>query len=183
MHTITRFHTHAQGHIGWLALRGELTVGHIFMQEEPGERIKFLDAWTHPDYRREGIFRTLWDTRWRYVTQRYPGHTVYAWCLPGTLPHLLNEGFQQMDTAVRVGTNVCAALCVDILHRSDLLTCHEKSLTSSGRSNSACRRTRRTTSPMSTQRAAHTLVPTRQELQMGVQGVSGTARLSLYTGS
>ena len=102
MHTITRFHTHAQGHIGWLALRGELTVGHIFMQEEPGERIKFLDAWTHPDYRREGIFRTLWDTRWRYVTQRYPGHTVYAWCLPGTLPHLLNEGFQQMDTAVRV---------------------------------------------------------------------------------
>ena len=57
MHTITRFHTHAQGHIGWLALRGELTVGHIFMQEEPGDRIKFLDAWTHPDYRREGIFR------------------------------------------------------------------------------------------------------------------------------
>jgi len=102
MHTITRFNTHAQGLIGWLAIEQGLTVGHIFMQEEPDRRIKFLDAWTHPEHRRKKVFTSLWDTRWRYVTEHYNDYTVYAWCKPDTLKHLLTEGFHAGDTCTYV---------------------------------------------------------------------------------
>jgi hypothetical protein len=102
MHTITRFNTHAQGLIGWLAIEQGLTVGHIFMQEEPEQRIKFLDAWTHPEHRREGVHTSLWDIRWRYVTEQYNDWTVYAWCTPNTLEHLLSEGFHAGDVCTYV---------------------------------------------------------------------------------
>ena len=102
MHTITPFRTHAQGLEGWLAIVDGLTVGHIFMQLEPDRRIKFLDAWVHPSYRRQGIFRSLWDTRWGYVTTTYQHHTVYAWCLPGSLPLLLEKGFQAGEVSTYV---------------------------------------------------------------------------------
>ena len=102
MHTITPFRTHAQGLEGWLAIIDGQTVGHIFMQQEPEKRIKFLDAWVHPDHRRKGIFRSLWETRWGYVATTYPDHTVYAWCLEATLPLLQEKGFQTGETCTYV---------------------------------------------------------------------------------
>ena len=102
VHTITPFRTHAQGLEGWLAIVDGVTVGHIFMQLEPEQRIKFLDAWVHPSYRRQGIFRSLWETRWGYVCTTYPDHTVYAWCLPESLPLLLEKGFTAGDVCTYV---------------------------------------------------------------------------------
>ena len=72
------------------------------MQLEPEQRIKFLDAWVHPSYRRQGIFRSLWETRWGYVCTTYPDHTVYAWCLPESLPLLLEKGFTAGDVCTYV---------------------------------------------------------------------------------
>jgi len=93
MHSITRFKTQAQGLEGWLAVDNGLTVGHIFMQEEPDFKLKFLDAWIHPAHRRKGIYRSLWETRWSYVSSAYPDYTVYAWCKDSSLPLLLEKGF------------------------------------------------------------------------------------------
>ena len=109
-YTITQFSTHAQGLTGWLATHRGLSVGHIFMQEEPNNRIKFLDAWVHPDHRREGIFRSLWEERWEYVLDKHPGHTAYAWCLPSSLPMLLDNGFTQGDVCVYVEREITADL-------------------------------------------------------------------------
>ena len=102
MHSITRFKTYAQGLEGWLAIADGLTVGHIFMQEEPGRRLKFLDAWIHPAYRRKGIYRKLWNTRWDYVNIHFKNFTAYAWCKPMSLPLLLEKGFTEGDTCVYV---------------------------------------------------------------------------------
>ena len=103
---IISFNTHSQPLKGWLAVTTIYddnidtidkieTIGHVFLQEEPDKRIKFLDAWVHPDHRRQGIYRALWDTRWEYVQNTYPEHTVYAWCLPKAKPLSIEKGFKQ----------------------------------------------------------------------------------------
>ena len=77
----------------WIAIYEGDVVGHIYMKIENENRIKFLDAWVHEDYRRKGIFRTLWETRWKYVNETYKGYTIYAWCKDNSLPLLVEKGF------------------------------------------------------------------------------------------
>ena len=101
-HEIIRINTHFQDLIGWIAVIEGITVGHIFMEVQRNNKIKFLDAWVHEDYRRRGIYRSLWDTRWEYVNEMYTDKTIYAWCLPMSLPLLLEKGFTEGDTCVYV---------------------------------------------------------------------------------
>ena len=90
----------------WIASLDQLCVGHIHLQVEPDERIKFLDAWVHPDYRRKGIFRKLWDIRWKYVEKNYNGWKAYAWAKPMSLPLLLEKGFEEGDNCVYVEKDI-----------------------------------------------------------------------------
>ena len=76
------------------------------MQEERGNKVKFLDAWVHEEHRRKGIFRKLWNTRWLFVQENYIGYKVYAWALPKSLPLLLEKGFIEGDTCVYVERQV-----------------------------------------------------------------------------
>lgn len=78
----------------WVAIVDSEVVGHIYMKIEHDNRIKFLDAWVHEDWRRKGIYRTLWETRWQYVNENYKLHTVYAWCKDNSLPLLIEKGFE-----------------------------------------------------------------------------------------
>lgn len=78
----------------WVAVIGEEVVGHIYMKVENNDRIKFLDAWVNPDYRRLGIYRRLWETRWDYVNQNYQGFCIYAWSKNESLPLLIEKGFE-----------------------------------------------------------------------------------------
>jgi len=48
----------------WVAIDDNDVVGHIYMKIEIDNQIKFLDAWVHEDFRRKGIYRKLWETRW-----------------------------------------------------------------------------------------------------------------------
>jgi len=91
---------------GWIAYVDELTVGHIHMIIEAKDRIKFLDAWVHPDYRRKGIFRKLWDIRWKYVEENYKGWKAYAWAKPMSLPLLIEKGFNEGDNCVYVEKDI-----------------------------------------------------------------------------
>ncbi len=86
----------------WIAMLNGEIVGHIYMERVEYKKIKFLDAWVHEDYRRLGIFRSLWDARWVYVEKKYPGWIVYAWCLPTSLPLLLEKGFSAGETCTYV---------------------------------------------------------------------------------
>ena len=90
----------------WIASLNQLCVGHIHLQVEPDQRIKFLDAWVHPDYRRKGIFRKLWDIRWEYVKQNYNGWKAYAWAKPMSLPLLLEKGFEEGDNCIYVEKDI-----------------------------------------------------------------------------
>ena len=101
-HEIIRINTHFQDLIGWIAVIDGITVGHVFMRIQKDNKIKFLDAWVHEDYRRRGIYRSLWDTRWEYVNDIYTDKTIYAWCLPMSLPLLQEKGFTEGDTCVYV---------------------------------------------------------------------------------
>jgi GNAT superfamily N-acetyltransferase len=77
----------------WISLLDNEVVGHIHMDREENNRLKFSDAWVHPDHRRKGIYRLLWETRWEYVKNNYVGWTVYAWCKDSSLPLLIEKGF------------------------------------------------------------------------------------------
>jgi GNAT superfamily N-acetyltransferase len=90
----------------WVAHINNLCVGHIHLQQEAKKQIKFLDAWVHEDYRRQGIYRKLWDTRWEYVKTHYKGYKVYAWCKPMSLPLLLEKDFKAGDTCVYVSSTI-----------------------------------------------------------------------------
>ena len=64
-----------------------ITVGHVFMQIQKDNKIKFLDAWV---------------PQWEYVNDIYTNKTIYAWCLPMSLPLLQEKGFTEGDTCVYV---------------------------------------------------------------------------------
>ena len=86
----------------WIAVLNDECVGNINLQIEPHNTIKFLDAWVEPKYRRQGIYRQLWDTRWDFVQQHYKGYLSYAWCKPKSLPLAIEKGFTEGDNCVYV---------------------------------------------------------------------------------
>ena len=88
----------------WIAHYNNASIGHIHMHIEAEKKIKFLDAWVHEGYRRQGVYRTLWDTRWDFIhkDEKYKGYKVYAWCKPKSLPLLLENGFIQGDDCIYV---------------------------------------------------------------------------------
>ena len=86
----------------WIAMFNGEIVGHIYMDIEDEKRIKFLDAWVHEDYRRRGIFRALWETRWNFCEKHYEGWLVYAWCKEKSLPLLIEKGFEAGENCVYV---------------------------------------------------------------------------------
>ena len=88
--------------LSWIALLNNECVGNIHLQIEPNNKVKFMDAWVHEDYRRQGIYRRLWDTRWEYVVENYKGYKIYAWCKPMSLPLLIEKGFEEGDNCVYV---------------------------------------------------------------------------------
>jgi GNAT superfamily N-acetyltransferase len=103
---IVHLKSNAQQLETWIAMVNGEIVGHIYMEREETQKIKFLDAWVHEDHRRKGIFRMLWDTRWEYVQQQFKGYLVYAWCKPASLPLLLEKGFDVGETCTYVEKTV-----------------------------------------------------------------------------
>ena len=101
-HEIIRINTHFQDLIGWIAVIDGITVGHVFMQVELENKVKFLDAWVHEDHRRKGIYKMLWDVRWKYVNEKFKGYTVYAWCKNNSLPVYKMNEFDQLEIATHV---------------------------------------------------------------------------------
>jgi predicted GNAT family acetyltransferase len=99
---IVHLKSNAQRLETWIAMINGEIVGHIYMEREDDNKIKFLDAWVHEEHRRKGIYRTLWDTRWDYARSRYKGYKVYAWCKPASLPLLLEKGFDAGETCTYV---------------------------------------------------------------------------------
>jgi len=101
---IFHLETNAQNLETWIAYDtiNHLAVGHIFMSIETHNKIKFLDAWVHSEYRRMGIFRQLWEMRWEYVKQHYKGYKVYAWCKDVSLPLLIEKDFKMGETVTYV---------------------------------------------------------------------------------
>ena len=99
---IVHLKSNAQRLETWIAMINGEIVGHIYMEREDDNKIKFLDAWVHEEHRRKGIYRTLWETRWNYAQQRYKGYKVYAWCKPASLPLLLEKGFDAGETCTYV---------------------------------------------------------------------------------
>ena len=90
----------------WVAHLNNTCIGHIHLLREAKRHIKFLDAWVHEDYRRQGVYRTLWDIRWKYVQENFEGFTCYAWAKPMSLPLLLEKGFKAGDSSVYVERDV-----------------------------------------------------------------------------
>lgn len=86
----------------WVAISESETIGHIYMKVESDNKIKFLDAWVHPDWRRKGVYRKLWETRWNYVNENYKGYLIYAWCKEESLPLLVEKGFNTGDICTYV---------------------------------------------------------------------------------
>jgi predicted GNAT family acetyltransferase len=99
---IVHLKSNAQQLETWIAMINGEIVGHIYMEREDDNKIKFLDAWVHEEHRRKGIYRTLWETRWSHTLARYKGYKVYAWCKPASLPLLLEKGFEAGETCTYV---------------------------------------------------------------------------------
>jgi len=99
---IVHLKSNAQKLETWIAMLNGEIVGHIYMEREDDNKIKFLDAWVHEEHRRKGIYSTLWETRWDYAQQKYKGYKVYAWCKPASLPLLLEKGFDAGETCTYV---------------------------------------------------------------------------------
>ena len=86
----------------WVAHIDNQCVGYIHFLLESNKTIKFMDAWVHEDFRRQGIFRKLWNARWEYCKNKYSGWLVYAWCKETSLPLLLEKGFEAGETCTYV---------------------------------------------------------------------------------
>jgi hypothetical protein len=101
---ITHLKPNAQNIEVWIAVdkATDITIGHVFMNIEIGNKLKLMDAWVHSDYRKMGIYRLLWETRWNYIKSNYNNYLVYAWCKKGSLPLLLEKGFESGESVTYV---------------------------------------------------------------------------------
>ena len=90
----------------WAAILNNNCIGNVHLQIEPNKKIKLLDAWVKPKYRRQGVYRQLWETRYDFIKQKYKGYLVYAWCKPKSLPLALEKGFNSSDSCVYVSLNI-----------------------------------------------------------------------------
>ena len=90
----------------WAAILNNKCIGNVHLQLEPNKKLKLLDAWVEPEYRRQGVYRQLWDARWDYVKEHYIDYKSYAWCKPMSLPLLIEKGFKVGETCVYVSSNV-----------------------------------------------------------------------------
>ena len=98
---VIKIKTNAQNLYGWLALTNtDQPVGHVFMQVELDNKIKFMDAWVSNDFRRKGIFTMLWEARWEYVKEHFNKYTAYAWALPMSVGLLRKKGFEEGESCV-----------------------------------------------------------------------------------
>ena len=84
----------------WVAHIDNQCVGYIHFLLESNKRIKFMDAWVSDEFRRQGIFTALWETRWKYVEKNFEGYKAYAWALPMSINLLRKKGFDEGDTCV-----------------------------------------------------------------------------------
>jgi len=83
---IIQIKTNAQNLYGWIALSStDHPIGHIFMHVELDNKIKFMDAWVHDDFK---------------------GYTAYAWCLPMSIGLLRKKGFTEGETCIYVEKKV-----------------------------------------------------------------------------
>jgi len=98
---VIKIKTNSQNLYGWIALTNDdHPIGHVFMQVELNDKIKFMDAWVHEDYRRQGIFTALWDARWKFAKKVFPGSIAFAWCLPTSVNLYKKKGFTEGDPAI-----------------------------------------------------------------------------------
>ena len=93
---IIKIKTNAQNLHGWIALNiTDMPIGHIFMNEDIGNKLKFQDAWVHEHYRMKGVYTRLFDKRWEWVLKQYPGWTAYAWCKDSSKQLYVKNGFKE----------------------------------------------------------------------------------------
>ena len=81
---------------GWIAMVDNKEVGWCNMSFLPENTLKFEDAFVHPDYRKKGIYRKLWDTRWKFVNENLKGMKIIAYCKPITVGFYKEKGFKEV---------------------------------------------------------------------------------------
>ena len=82
---------------GWVALVDGKEVGWCNMAFWPDKVIKFEDAFVKEKYRGKGIYKTLWNTRWEYVSEHYKGYRIVSYCKPTTLEFHKKKGFETKE--------------------------------------------------------------------------------------
>ena len=87
---------------GWIAMIDGKEVGWCNMTFLPENTIKFEDAYVLPNYRGKGIYRNLWDTRWKYITKNFKGYKIIAYCKPITVGFYKEKGFEELHKVTLV---------------------------------------------------------------------------------
>ena len=91
---------------GWIALQDGKEVGWCNMSFLPNNTIKFEDAFVHQDYRGQGIYRSLWETRWNYIASHCQGMRIIAYCKPVTVQFYQDKGFVEVEKITLVERSV-----------------------------------------------------------------------------
>jgi len=91
---------------GWVAIVDGKEVGWINMSFLPDNTLKFEDAYVHADYRGQGIYNKLWNTRWDYVNSHCKGMRVISYCKPTTIDFYIKQGFKELHTITLVEKDI-----------------------------------------------------------------------------
>ena len=91
---------------GWVALHDDKAVGWNSLIFESYDTIKFANAFVEEEYRGNGIYKMLWDERWKYCEENFKGWKVISYCLPTTLEFYKNKGFVEKYTSTLVQSTI-----------------------------------------------------------------------------
>ena len=80
---------------GWVAIIDNKEVGWCNMSFLPKNILKFEDAFVVPEYRGQGIYTKLWETRWKYVIENFKGSKIISYCKPTTYEFYKKRGFKE----------------------------------------------------------------------------------------
>ena len=91
---------------GWIAIYEGEAIGWNSLVFESHDTIKFANAYVKEEYRGKGIYRMLWDERWKYCEENFKGWKVISYCLPTTLGFYKDKGFTEKYTSTLVESTI-----------------------------------------------------------------------------
>lgn len=96
---------HDKNFVAFVAMNDDnQPIGWANMTLQIDNRIKLQDAFVLEPYRRQGVYKAIWEARMEYILKHYAnrGFSLYAYCKPTSIGQFRKHGFDEIEQMIHV---------------------------------------------------------------------------------